>query len=335
MLALLLGAIYIAGAWQTLSMGRWHKPGAAIFPIAVGVLLAISAISVLLEKHGGAGDPMPATFSLPAGADLRRLLLVMAAFALYFLAMPVVGNMIASAMFLLAAMWLLSDDPDKSLLRLAIYAVVSGIDFRIFLRAASESTDARRCSGSGCFDRHSGRARSANPKSKPARVDSGFARGAPRNDERIDELAARAAVRIERRRHAGESAGGIRRRVCRHRDRRAAGPRPGRRRRADIAADLLARSDRGPDHDGRHFLRFDVWRLDHRDPAEHSRRVGLRGHRDRRLSARQERPRRRDADHRRGRLVRRRHAGRGRRDAVLVSAWPMSRSCLGLRNFSR
>ncbi len=131
-LALLLGAIYIAGAWQTLSMGRWHKPGAAIFPIAVGVLLAISAISVLFEKRGSGGDPMPATFSLPAGADLRRLLLVMAAFALYFLAMPVVGNMIASAMFLLAAMWLLSDDPDKSILRLALYAVVAALIFELF-----------------------------------------------------------------------------------------------------------------------------------------------------------------------------------------------------------
>ena len=78
LLALLLAAVYVVDAWQTLSVGRWHKPGAAIFPIAVGALLAISAISVLLERHGGADDPMPATFSLPAGADLRRLLLVLA-----------------------------------------------------------------------------------------------------------------------------------------------------------------------------------------------------------------------------------------------------------------
>jgi hypothetical protein len=131
-LALLLAAIYTAGAWQTLSMGRWHKPGAAIFPIAVGVLLAISAISVLFEKHGGADDPMPATFSLPAGADLHRLLWVMAAFTLYFLAMPFLGNMIASALFLLAAMWLLSDNPDKSIVRLAIYAVVAALVFELF-----------------------------------------------------------------------------------------------------------------------------------------------------------------------------------------------------------
>jgi hypothetical protein len=131
-LALLLAATYTSGGWQTLSMGRWHKPGAAIFPIAVGVLLAISAISVLLEKHRGAGDPMPATFSLPAGADLHRLMWVMGAFALYFLAMPLLGNMIASALFLLATMWLLSDDPNKSVLRLATYAVVSALVFEFF-----------------------------------------------------------------------------------------------------------------------------------------------------------------------------------------------------------
>ncbi len=112
-LALLLAAVYAADAWQTLSMGRWHKPGAAIFPIAVGLLLAISAVSVLLERHRGAEDPMPATFSLPAGNDLKRLLLVLAAFAIYFVAMPLLGNMIASAFFLLATMWLLSDDPGQ------------------------------------------------------------------------------------------------------------------------------------------------------------------------------------------------------------------------------
>ena len=78
--------------------------------------------------------------------------------------------------------------------------------------------------------------------------------------------------------------------------------------------------DRGPDHDGRHLLRIDVWRLDHGDPAQYSRRVRLRRHRHRRLSARQEGPRRSDADHRRGRLLRRRHArGHRRHDVLLVS----------------
>jgi hypothetical protein len=131
-IALLLAAAYAVDAWQTLSMGRWHKPGAAIFPIAVGMLLAIAAISVLLERHGGANDPMPTTFSLPTGADLYRLLKVIGVFALYFMAMPLLGNLIASALFLLATMWLLSDDPGKSVLRLSLYAVAMALTFEVF-----------------------------------------------------------------------------------------------------------------------------------------------------------------------------------------------------------
>ena len=131
LLALLLSAFYLTNAWQTLSVGRWHKPGAAIFPIAIGALLAISALSVLFERRGGDGT-MPAGFTLPAGTDLHRLLLLLAAFALYFLAMPVIGNMIASALFLFASMWLLSDDPTRSLLRIAAYAIAIAISFEWF-----------------------------------------------------------------------------------------------------------------------------------------------------------------------------------------------------------
>ena len=131
LLALLLAAFYVTNAWQTLSVGRWHKPGAAIFPIAVGALLAISALSVMFEKHGGENSG-PANFTRPAGADLRRLLLLLAAFALYFLVMPVIGNMVASALFLFASMWLLSDDPSRSLLRLAAYAIAIALSFEWF-----------------------------------------------------------------------------------------------------------------------------------------------------------------------------------------------------------
>lgn len=131
LLALLLAAVYVTNTWQALSFGRWHKPGAAIFPIAVGVLLAISAISVLLEKHG-ADQSVPSTFSLPTGADLRRLLLLLAAFAIYFLVMPIIGNMVASALFLTASMWLLADDPQRSIVRISIYAIAIAVSFEWF-----------------------------------------------------------------------------------------------------------------------------------------------------------------------------------------------------------
>ena len=132
LLALLLSALYVTNAWQTLSVGRWHKPGAAIFPIMLGALLAITALSVLFERRSGGNDAMPATFTLPVGADLRRLLLLLAAFALYFLAMPVIGNMIASALFLFASMWLLSDNPARSPERLAIHAIAIAVSFEWF-----------------------------------------------------------------------------------------------------------------------------------------------------------------------------------------------------------
>ena len=132
LIALLLSGFYVSNAWQTLSFGRWHKPGAAIFPVALGLLLAMSALAVLFERRGEDNGAQPATLTLPAGADLRRLLLLLGAFALYFLAMPVIGNMVASALFLFASMWLLSDDPARSILRIAIYAIVIAAAFELF-----------------------------------------------------------------------------------------------------------------------------------------------------------------------------------------------------------
>jgi hypothetical protein len=127
-----VSTLCVTNAWQTLSVGRWHKPGAAIFPIVLGALLAISGLSVLFERRGSGDGAMPATFTLPAGSDLRRLLMLLAAFALYFLVMPVIGNMVASALFLFASMWLLSDDPTRSPLRLAAYAIAIALCFEWF-----------------------------------------------------------------------------------------------------------------------------------------------------------------------------------------------------------
>ena len=130
LIALLLSALYVSNAWQTLSFGRWHKPGAAIFPVALALLLAISALTVLFERRGDRS--LPATFTLPEGAHLRRLLLLLGGFALYFLAMPVIGNMVASALFLFVSMWLLSDDPSRSIPRIATYSIVIAAAFELF-----------------------------------------------------------------------------------------------------------------------------------------------------------------------------------------------------------
>jgi hypothetical protein len=127
-IALILAAGYTFYAWQELGFGRWRAPGAAIFPIAVGVMIVIASIAILLERKDSAESLLGATFRLPAGADLKRLGAVLVAFAIYFVAMNFIGHLIASALFLFAAMAILSD---KSKVRLAIYAVLLAVTFEV------------------------------------------------------------------------------------------------------------------------------------------------------------------------------------------------------------
>jgi hypothetical protein len=124
---LAFSAAYTFYAWQELDFGRWHRPGAAVFPIAVGVILAVASIAVLFERSGTSNEGH-GTFTLPGGEDLRRLAFVLGAFAIYFVAMDYIGHMIASALFLFVAMALLSD---KSKLRLAIYAAIIAVSFEL------------------------------------------------------------------------------------------------------------------------------------------------------------------------------------------------------------
>ena len=99
-IALAVSAAYVIYAWRELDVGRWHGPGAAIFPIAVGVIIAIASFAVLLERAQTSNDVLGTTFTLPEGDDLRRLGAVLGAFAIYFVAMDYIGNLIASALFL-------------------------------------------------------------------------------------------------------------------------------------------------------------------------------------------------------------------------------------------
>ena len=98
--ALAFAVAYTFYAWRELGFGRWHRPGAAIFPIAVGVIMAIAAIAVFLERKETSDEVHGARFALPEGTDLRRLAAVLGAFAVYFVAMEFIGHLIASALFL-------------------------------------------------------------------------------------------------------------------------------------------------------------------------------------------------------------------------------------------
>ena len=116
-------------AWTELSFGRWRAPGAAIFPLGVAVMVAIASIAVLLERKESSAEHLGQTFRLPTGADLGRLVGVLVAFAVYFVAMDYIGHMIASALFLFVAMAILSDKPR---LRLAIHAAIIAVSFELF-----------------------------------------------------------------------------------------------------------------------------------------------------------------------------------------------------------
>jgi hypothetical protein len=60
--------------------------------------------------------------------------------------------MIASALFLLASMWLLSDDPNRSIVRLAIYAVAMRGRFEWFFVRLLKVQMPAACSGNGCSE---------------------------------------------------------------------------------------------------------------------------------------------------------------------------------------
>ncbi len=93
---------------------------------------------------------------------------------------------------------------------------------------------------------------------------------------------------------------------ARHPDRRVAGHRADPHHRDAAADHLRSRPAAVADHAGRHLLRRAVWRLDHVDPGQYSRRGGVDRHLHRRPSDGQAGPRRRGACGRRIRLVLRR-----------------------------
>lgn len=109
LLALLLAAAYAADTCKRCRWADGTSRGGDLPACGCRVAGDLGDLGAAGARHRGTDDLLPATFSLPVGADLRRLLLVLSAFAIYFAAMPVIGNMIASALFLFAGMWLLSD----------------------------------------------------------------------------------------------------------------------------------------------------------------------------------------------------------------------------------
>ena len=82
------------------------QPGAAIFPVVVGLILMFASLTTLWE---GWRIDRNERVDLPAGADLRRLLSLIGLLLGYFLALPWLGQIICSMLFCALLMRNLSD----------------------------------------------------------------------------------------------------------------------------------------------------------------------------------------------------------------------------------
>lgn len=94
-LGLLIAGAYLTEGWS-LRSGSLDAPGPGIFPLVVGLLFALVSLGVIVDALL-AKEPGAATF--PRGPDLRRLLVVSAAFVTYVLLLNVLGFPFATAFF--------------------------------------------------------------------------------------------------------------------------------------------------------------------------------------------------------------------------------------------
>ena len=113
-------AVYLGLAFR-LPFGEMDQPGAAIFPVVVGLILMFASLTTLWE---GWRIDRNEQVDLPAGADLRRLLSLIGLLLGYFLALSVLGQIISSMLFCALLMRSLSD---LGWTRIAAYSLVISI----------------------------------------------------------------------------------------------------------------------------------------------------------------------------------------------------------------
>ncbi|MFN7193097.1 MAG: tripartite tricarboxylate transporter TctB family protein [Rhodospirillales bacterium] len=132
-LALGAGGVAMSAGYLGMSVqlpfGELARPGASLFPIAVGVILAFASLSTVWE-----GWRMPAAeqVEFPARQDARRLLVLLGALFVYIVALPWLGQIIASSLFLIMLMRVLSD---VGWPRVIAYSLaISGTLYAVFVR---------------------------------------------------------------------------------------------------------------------------------------------------------------------------------------------------------
>jgi len=120
---LLLSAVYLFLS-RDYPFGTLDQPGARVWPTAVGIITALSSLLVLLE-----GWRMPAgeVFELPSGPGARRVVLMIVLLVAYFAGMAPLGNLLASAVFCLLFMRLVSPLLPWPRLAIASVGIAAGL----------------------------------------------------------------------------------------------------------------------------------------------------------------------------------------------------------------
>jgi len=124
---LVLGLWYTWYTWANVPMGTQDRPGAGVFPLAVGI--AMIAVSILALAEAWLTDAVSGEVTFPKG-EKRRVLLLMGVALIAFVGLyQFLGQYIASSLFLIAGLSLLGN---RSMVRNIVYGTAIGVVLSAF-----------------------------------------------------------------------------------------------------------------------------------------------------------------------------------------------------------
>jgi hypothetical protein len=104
---LVLALAYGGHALTALSLGRPSQPGPGVFPLLVGALMVAASLALVWEQLAAPPSAAEEPRVLPRGADLVRVVSVVAGVALYAALVPLLGHLVASFLLSLILLRLL------------------------------------------------------------------------------------------------------------------------------------------------------------------------------------------------------------------------------------
>jgi len=102
---MILALTYLGLSFQ-LNFGQLDRPGEGVFPVMVGIVLVLASLLTLWEGWQLDKGQM---IDIPVGADRNRLLGLIVLLFCYFIALPLLGQIVASTLFCALLMRLLSN----------------------------------------------------------------------------------------------------------------------------------------------------------------------------------------------------------------------------------